>query len=104
MTNIALETMSLSDLKKLKKDVDKAINTYEERQKAELASELDAIAREKGFTLSELSATSRKRKTTAAPKYRHPENPSITWSGRGRRPKWIVEALDNGKSLDDLRI
>lgn len=96
--------MSLSELKKLKKDVDKAINSYEERRKAELATELDAIARQKGFTLSELSATSRKRKSTAAPKYRHPENPSITWSGRGRRPKWIAEALENGKSLDDLRI
>lgn len=104
MTDIAFDSMSLSELKKLKKDVDKAINSYEERRKAELATELDAIARQKGFTLSELSATSRKRKSTAAPKYRHPENPSITWSGRGRRPKWIAEALENGKSLDDLRI
>ncbi len=34
-----------------------------------------------------------------APKYRHPENTEITWSGRGRKPAWIVEGLEAGKSL-----
>ena len=26
-----------------------------------------------------------------------------TWSGRGRRPQWFVNALDSGKTADDLR-
>jgi DNA-binding protein H-NS len=26
-----------------------------------------------------------------------------TWSGRGRRPGWLKEALESGKTLDDLR-
>jgi DNA-binding protein H-NS len=26
-----------------------------------------------------------------------------TWSGRGRRPDWLKAALQNGKTLDDLR-
>jgi DNA-binding protein H-NS len=26
-----------------------------------------------------------------------------TWSGRGRRPEWLKEALRSGKTLDDLR-
>lgn len=28
----------------------------------------------------------------------------LTWSGRGRKPKWVAEALDRGKQLDDLLI
>ena len=104
MRDIELDSMSLDELKKLKKDVDMAINTYEDRRKAEGAVELDAIAREKGFTLKDLSAAPAKRKAPAAPKYRHPEDPTITWSERGRRPNWVVEALDSCKSLDDLRI
>ncbi|WP_407690599.1 H-NS histone family protein [Rhodophyticola porphyridii] len=40
----------------------------------------------------------------SAPKYRHPDNPSITWTGRGRRPTWINEALAAGKSLEDFEI
>ncbi len=26
-----------------------------------------------------------------------------TWSGRGRRPGWLKDALESGKTLDDLR-
>lgn len=104
MTTIDLDRMSLDELKKLKKDVEKAINSYEDRRKAEVAAELDALAREKGYTLADLSSAPRKRKRPVPPKYRHPENPEITWSGRGRKPKWIVEALNKGKTLDDLAI
>ena len=35
-------------------------------------------------------------------KYAHPENPSQTWSGRGRRPRWVTEQIESGKSLEDL--
>jgi DNA-binding protein H-NS len=39
---------------------------------------------------------------SVAPKYRHPSDPNLTWSGRGKRPAWIAEALAAGKSLEDL--
>ena len=29
-------------------------------------------------------------------KYRHPEHPELTWSGRGREPKWLVNAREEG--------
>lgn len=32
-------------------------------------------------------------KGSVAPKYRHPEDHSKTWSGRGKRPVWITEYL-----------
>ncbi|WP_342344670.1 H-NS histone family protein [Vannielia litorea] len=34
----------------------------------------------------------------------HPENPTVTWYGRGRQPKWIKEALANGKRLEKFLI
>jgi DNA-binding protein H-NS len=40
----------------------------------------------------------------AAPKYRHPGDPALTWSGRGKRPQWVAEALAGGKTLDDLAV
>ena len=40
-----------------------------------------------------------------APKYRNPENPSETWTGRGLQPRWMRAAMNaNGKSIDDFRI
>ena len=105
MANMDLNTMSLDELKKLQKDVTKAIETYKERQRLEAIAEVEELARKKGFSLSELTQSGKsKSRRPVAPKYAHPENPAVTWSGRGRRPKWVNEALQSGKSLDDLLI
>ena len=52
-----------------------------------------------------MAATGRGSKgATVAVRYRHPDDANLQWTGRGRQPKWVVEALGKGKSLDDLRI
>ena len=38
------------------------------------------------------------------PKYRNPAEPSETWAGRGKKPRWVVAALKKGKRLEDFRI
>ena len=38
------------------------------------------------------------------PKYRNPERPSETWSGRGRQPHWVGAQLRSGKKVDELLI
>ncbi|WP_392337429.1 H-NS family nucleoid-associated regulatory protein [Loktanella salsilacus] len=46
------------------------------------------------------------KKTTAVspPKYCHPENPEQTWTGRGRQPDWMKDALENGQSKEEFLI
>jgi DNA-binding protein H-NS len=38
------------------------------------------------------------------PKYRNPADKAETWAGRGRQPRWVVDALKSGKKLDDFLI
>jgi DNA-binding protein H-NS len=38
------------------------------------------------------------------PKYRNPNNTSETWSGRGKRPRWVEVALSRGANLESLEI
>ena len=38
------------------------------------------------------------------PKYRNPQMPSETWSGRGKQPRWLVAAIQSGRKIDDFRI
>lgn len=38
------------------------------------------------------------------PKYANPEPPKETWSGRGKRPRWLVKALAAGHKLEEFRI
>jgi DNA-binding protein H-NS len=35
--------------------------------------------------------------------YQHPEDPNTTWSGRGRKPGWIIEWVESGKPVEELR-
>lgn len=100
-----LNSMSLADLKKLQKEVTKAVDTYSERERKAALAEAEALVRERGFTLSELvgEMSAKPRKAVAA-KYANPADPSDTWSGRGRKPRWVVAALEAGKSMEDLAI
>ena len=105
MADYDLEALSLGELKKMQKDVTKAISTFEDRQKAEARAKVEAFARDLGYSLAELVGTEAKSsRAPAAAKYRHPENPALTWSGRGRKPQWFVEALAGGKTAADLAI
>ena len=58
-----------------------------------------------GFSLAEL--LDGKKKATASkspPRYRHPEDPTVTWTGRGRKPAWVLEHIEAGKPMEDLEI
>jgi DNA-binding protein H-NS len=38
------------------------------------------------------------------PRYRNPAQPSETWAGRGKKPRWLTAQLKSGKKIDDFRI
>jgi DNA-binding protein H-NS len=38
------------------------------------------------------------------PKFRNPDDPSETWAGRGKQPRWLRKQLRSGKRMDDFRI
>ena len=104
MPDLDFDTMSLDELKRLKKDLDKAIANYDDRRKAEARRDLEEKAREYGFSLSELADVKTTKRAALAPKYRNPSNPEQTWSGRGRQPTWFREAIQAGTEPDDLKI
>ncbi|MGY6411644.1 MAG: H-NS histone family protein [Alkalilacustris sp.] len=105
MSGVDLTKMDLDALRRLHKEVGIAIATYQERQREEARALLEKQAREMGFKLEELAAPPSKRKGRASPpRYRHPENPALTWTGRGRRPNWIGAALEEGRTLEDMQI
>lgn len=100
-----LENMSLKELKDLQEKVAIAIFEYNKRQKAEARAAAIAAARAYGFSLEEVvGKETSKKKSKVAAKYAHPENPALTWTGRGRTPIWVTEAQNDGKSLKDLEI
>jgi DNA-binding protein H-NS len=99
---VNLEKMSLEDLKALQKDVDVAIKGFEKRKKKEALVAAQRAAQEHGFSLDEI--LSEKSGSKGLPKYANPADPDQTWTGRGRQPTWVKDALAKGKSLEDLAL
>lgn len=103
-----LSKLSLSDLKKLLTSIPAEIKKREKEEKTKAIKEIEAFAAERGFSLEELVGTSviktKKEKGTVAVKYRHPEKADLTWTGRGRQPKWIAEYLAQGGTLAQVTV
>jgi DNA-binding protein H-NS len=109
-----LKAMTRRELTKLKKDVEKALTTAQERERRDALKAAEKAAAEFGYSLGELSGSAKpkaakkspkkKPKAKAKAKYRNPANAEQTWSGRGRKPLWINEALNNGADITDLEI
>jgi DNA-binding protein H-NS len=86
--------------------VDKAIKDVEKRRLDDARKAAAKTAAEYGFRLADLvdSKADTNGKSKLPPKYRHPENPDQTWTGRGRRPAWLEEALASGHALEEFKI
>lgn len=101
-----IDHLSSKELAALIETASGKLSEKKEQERAEVKAELIALAKERGFTIAELFGTE-KAKTPRAkvePKYRDPSNPENTWTGRGRKPKWVAEALESGESLEDFMI
>lgn len=106
---IDLGKLSEKELMALKRGVENELKTSRARAIAAATQELqDAarkIARKHGLTVSEVLGNRRSsRKVPLPAKYRNPNDPGQTWSGRGRQPAWFREAMDEGKSAESLEI
>jgi len=102
-----LSTLSVPQLRDLQQRIPAELKKREAREKAEALNKLREMAKTLGYTLDELLAKEAAVKTPGAKvavKYRHPENPTLEWTGRGRKPKWVESWLANGGALDNLLV
>jgi DNA-binding protein H-NS len=106
MARIKLENLSLPKLKELQKKIADAIAELTYRRRVEAVLALEECAKELGFSLAELTGGKKPRKSSGptGPKYRHPDVPGKTWSGRGRQPSWFKAAMSEGKSPESMSI
>lgn len=103
-----LYSMTLEELRDLRKNVDRAISEYQARARQAALDAVEKAARGHGFKLADLIEKQKAGRKAAAStsdiRYVNPEDPAETWSGRGRRPKWVITALDAGRSIEELSV
>ncbi len=109
MATISVDKLSLKDLVDLETKVQKAIAVARDRERSELKKKVADLAETHGFSVAELFGAGRGRgaakgKSVGVAKYANPENKLDTWTGRGRKPNWLVERLKKGAKLADFSI
>ena len=100
-----LTKLSHNELQALKADIEQETQNRKKHQRKEVIAQLRVVPKEAGFTLEELVGDSKgKTRMPAKVKYRDPKNPSNTWAGRGRKPKWLEAAEKKGKKIEDFAV
>ena len=107
---INLDSLSPAELQALIKSAEAQMDSARKNHVKEVRAKIDGILAGAGLSIGEVYPTRGGRsakgsKAAVAPKYRNPDNASQTWSGRGKRPLWFVDALKKkGVTAESLLI
>ena len=109
MTATDLSKYNLSELKGLQQDIEGEIKSREQEEVKKAREQILSIAQSVGLPIEQLIANAGKKSkaekgSTVRARYRNPADSEQTWTGRGRQPRWVVDALAKGKTLDEFRI
>jgi DNA-binding protein H-NS len=101
MASMDFDNMSFKALLELEAKVQNAIAVARERERAEVKAKLAKLAEGAGFSVKDLFGQG-KRRAPSAVKYVNPKDASQTWTGRGRKPNWLVEKLAKGAKIQQF--
>ena len=112
ISRVELKSLSIDELWALHEEVGGLLSERISAEKRELEKRLAKLNRglvEKApVARAALKAggrrTGRRKYPPVLPKYQNPGDPSETWAGRGKQPRWLVSELKAGKKIDDFLI
>ncbi|WP_209425757.1 H-NS histone family protein [Pararhodobacter sp. SW119] len=108
-----LEKMSPRELEDLARQVTAMAEKKKDQFKKDLRKELVDRIRAEGFTVGDIfpeagtGARGRKKSSSASNagvKFQDPNNPENTWSGAGRLPNWLKEAVKQGHEKEEFAV
>jgi DNA-binding protein H-NS len=105
---LELESMSLDDLWSFHEKTSAILSTRIRAEKHELEKRLAVLNRgmdviDQSGDIQSLNGKPRRKYPRVLPKYRNPQT-FETWSGRGKRPRWLVAEMKSGRKIEEFRI
>jgi DNA-binding protein H-NS len=100
-----LDKMTYAQLLALQERIQNAIQERKAEDAKAVKEQMAALAEKAGFSVAELFGSKRGGKRgPVAVKYRNPKNSDQTWTGRGRKPNWLVAELKRGTKVETFLI
>jgi len=106
VTKTDLKSLTSKQLNELQQDVVAALRERRQLAISQLREQFEDLAAAEGLTMEEVVGSQRGKwqRGPKTIKYRDPDHPRNTWSGRGRTPRWLSDKLRGGKSLQDYGV
>jgi DNA-binding protein H-NS len=106
-----LDAMTIDEMWQLHEEIGRVLSVRLTSEKRELEKRLAQLRRESEMSQSKPAIErpkeaprERRKYPTVFPKYRNPNKPFETWSGRGKQPRWLAAALKSGQTIEDFVI
>lgn len=102
-----ISRMSLAELRRLREELEKTVDDKEKQLVSEARKEIDDVLKRYNVTIDQVIGIKYKKTKTGAlslPRYRNPDDFSQTWTGKGRKPRWVINFLKRGGELEDIAI
>jgi DNA-binding protein H-NS len=103
MRLVELERMSTDQLWRLHVEIGELLAVKLAAEKKLLEERLRQLSAKPLFE-GRMATSERRQYPPVVPKFRNPDDPSETWAGRGKQPRWLTEQLRSGRKMDDFRI
>lgn len=111
LTREDVKELTTEEIQEIQEILTEELESREHERLLQIRAELIEIANQHGITpaelLADVSRPGRSRSRlgrTSKIRYQNPENPTQTWAGRGKRPVWLKEKLDEGYELSYFEV
>ncbi len=101
---IDLDNLDVDELVAITESAQQLIAKKQHQRLYDAYIQFEQIAEESNSTIDEILKAGEKLEKKRSIKYRNTENNEETWTGRGRKPTWLVEALAAGRDLEDFAV
>jgi DNA-binding protein H-NS len=104
MKRDSYKNMPVYELWALYEEIISILEPKIETEKLKLERRLAELGLAPARELNRIDRPERRPYPKVHPKYRNPDRPVETWSGRGKQPRWVSALLQSGRNIEDLRV
>lgn len=112
LSKFNLPSLSIDELWGLHEEVGALLSKKITEEKRELEERLAKLNRSLASDKTAINRAAqisgrrpiRRKYPPVLPKFQNPSDPTETWAGRGKQPRWLVAQLKAGKKINDFLI
>ena len=101
-----LNNLSVTELQTVIENAESAIKDKQASQRKEVFAQIKSLAASVGVTVEirEIDKKKIRKGAKVPPKYRNPDDASLTWTGRGVMPRWMRALTESGRDKSEFLI